>query len=130
MLMRCFYVSAIADGLTDVQVQVILGEAQVNNRRLDVTGMLAQSDGHFAQVLEGRADAVGAPMERIGRDRRHHDVRVLLNEPIVRRQFSHWAMVLLRRDDCAERMRQLHAEGCTDAEHAQRLIDTLMASVG
>lgn len=53
MLTRIFYVTEIADVLTDIDVQIILGVAQVNSRQLDVTGMLAQSDGHFAQVLEG-----------------------------------------------------------------------------
>ncbi len=127
MLTRIFYVSAIAPGVTDVDMQVILGVAQVNNRRLDVTGMLAQSDGHFVQVLEGRADAVSALMKRIRADTRHGELRVLLEEPIVQRQFSRWAMGLIRRDDMSEQMHQLHREGCADPAQARRLIRTLLA---
>ena len=126
MLKRIFYVSEIASGVTDVDVQVILGIAQVNNRRLDVTGMLAQSDGHFAQVLEGRAEAVAALMDRIRADERHVDVRVLLDEPIIRRQFAHWSMGLIRRDDMAEEMHRLHRDGCADEAQARAMIASLM----
>ena len=88
--MRCFYVSEIATGVTDLDVQIILGVAQLNNRRLDVTGMLVQSDGHFAQVLEGRPEVVSGLLEKIRLDRRHRDVRVLLQEDVSRRQFANW----------------------------------------
>lgn len=127
MLMRCFYVSEIAEGVSDLDVQVILGVAQLNNRRLDVTGMLAQSDGHFAQVLEGRPEAVATLLAKIHADKRHRDVRVLLEEHVVKRQFSRWAMGLVRRDDKAEEMRQLHREGCADEAQARALISTLLS---
>ncbi len=128
MLIRHFYVSAIAEGVTDLDVQVILGVAQVNNRRLDLTGMLAQSDGHFAQVLEGRSDAVSRLMESIRRDARHRDLRTLLLEPIQTRQFERWAMGLVRRDDMARAMRALHEDGCADEAQARRVIAMLMTN--
>ncbi len=126
MLARLFYVSEVAPGLSDVDLQMILGVAQVNNRRLDVTGMLAQSDGHFAQVLEGRAQAVATLIDRIRGDARHVDVRVLLEERILRRQFERWAMGLVRRDDMAEEMHRLHREGCADEAEARAMILSLM----
>ena len=76
MLTRVFYISEIADSVTDVDVQIILGVAQVNNRRLDVTGMLAQSDGHFAQLLEGRSDVMRTLLAKIARDPRHRAIRI------------------------------------------------------
>jgi hypothetical protein len=126
MLIRHFYVSEIVEGVTDLDLQVILGTAQVNNRRLDLTGMLAQSDGHFAQVLEGRAEAVLSVLARIRRDPRHRDVRTLLQEPIEKRQFARWAMGLLRRDDMTDEMNRLHREGCADEADARRLISQLL----
>lgn len=98
VLVRVFYVSAIVKPLADVEVQVILGASQIWNRRRDVTGMLARSDGHFAQVVEGRREAIDA----------------LLDEPITRRKLAHWAMGLVRRDDMADEMRQLHEGQVTD----------------
>ncbi len=125
--MRCFYVSEIATGVTDLDVQIILGVAQLNNRRLDVTGMLVQSDGHFAQVLEGRPEVVSGLLEKIRLDRRHRDVRVLLQEDVSRRQFANWGMGLVRRDDKTAEMRQLHRQGCADDARARELIMTLLA---
>lgn len=126
MLIRHFYISAIAEGVTEVDVQVILGTAQINNRRLDLTGMIAQSDGHFAQVLEGRVEAVATVLEKIHRDRRHRDVRVLLEEPIDKRQFARWAMGLLRRDDMTEEMSRLHRDGCANDAEARAVLNLLM----
>lgn len=128
MLTRVFYISEIADSVTDVDVQVILGVAQVNNRRLDVTGMLAQSDGHFAQLLEGRSDVMRTLLAKIARDPRHRAMRMLLQDSIERRQFVRWSMRLVRRDDMAEEMRLLHRDGCENNAQARRLIQQLMAN--
>ena len=111
MLVQLFYVSVVALGVSPIEVQTILSVAQVRNRRLDVTGVLAQSDGHFAQVLEGRDDAVAEVMTRVIRDRRHTGVRIVYERPIERRQFAHWAMGLVRRDDMAAEMTELHETG-------------------
>ena len=127
MLTRVFYISEIADGVGDLDVQVILGAAQINNRRLDVTGMLAQSDGHFAQLLEGRADVLRPLLAKIEADRRHRVVRLLLQETIVTRQFARWSMGLVRRDDMADEMRRLHVDGCDNDAAARRVIQQLMA---
>jgi hypothetical protein len=125
-LARVFYVSEIVTPVSLVDIQVILGAAQVINRRLDVTGMLAQSDGHFAQVLEGRREAIQEVMARIGRNPRHRLIRVILQEPILRRQFDRWAMGLVRRDDMAVEMQRLHQAGAMAADEARTLIQRLL----
>ena len=126
MLVRMFYVSEISPGCTDVEVQVILGQAQVRNRRLDVTGILAKSDGHFCQVLEGRPSAVDQVVDRIRRDRRHTRIRVLLEQPCDRRLFEGWAMGLVVRDDLAAEMRQLHVAGALSGVAMDDVIKRLM----
>ena len=126
LLTRVFYVSEIAEGVTDLDVQIILSVAQVNNRRLDVTGMLAQSDGHFAQLLEGRSEVIAPLLAKITSDRRHRNVRLLLQDAIATRQFSRWSMGLVRRDDMADEMRQLHVDGCDNDPAARRMIQQLM----
>ncbi len=125
-LARIFYVSEIVTPVSVVDIQVILGAAQVINRRLDVTGMLAQSDGHFAQVLEGRPEAILDVMARIGRNPRHRLIRVILEEPISRRQFDRWAMGLVRRDDMAAEMQLLHQAGAMAADEARVLVQRLL----
>jgi hypothetical protein len=54
--------------------------------------MLLYRDGEFVQILEGDAEHVGALMARITADPRHHDVRVLLEEPLHARRFAEWTM--------------------------------------
>ena len=130
MLVRVFYVSEAVAPMSDVDLQVILGAAQIWNRRLDVTGMLAQSDGHFAQVLEGRSAAVAEVLQRVARDRHHTSMRIVLEESIERRQFARWAMGLVRRDDMAAEMAELHRVGCASPGLAHAMIDRLLRSPG
>ncbi len=127
MLIRLFYASEISPACTETDVQVILGQAQIRNRRLDVTGMLAKSDKHFCQVLEGRPDAVDAVMDRVRRDRRHTRVRVLLEQPGDRRMFEGWAMGLIVREDLATDMRQLHVAGAISGTPMHEVIQRLMS---
>lgn len=125
-LVRLFYLSEIVAPISDVDVQVILGASQIRNRRLDVTGMLAQSDGHFAQVLEGRREAVDEVMARVSRDARHAALRILMEESVTRRQFVHWAMGLIRRDDLAEHLRHWHRDAASvDPAAAREMIRRL-----
>lgn len=127
MLIRVFYVSEISPGCTETDVQVILGQAQIRNRRLDVTGMLAKSDGHFCQVLEGRRESVDAVMERVRRDGRHSRVRVLMEQPCEQRLFEGWAMGLVVRDDMAEEMRQLQVAGAIDGVAMPEVVRRLLS---
>ncbi len=127
MLTRVFYISEVAEGVTELDVQIVLGVAQVNNRRLDVTGMLAQSDGHFAQLLEGRSDVMRQLVARIATDQRHRSVPTLLQDAITTRQFPRWAMGLIRRDDMAQEMLELHRDGCEHNGQARWMIQQLMA---
>jgi len=127
MLIRVFYVSEISPGCSETDLQVILGQAQIRNRRLDVTGMLAKSDGHFCQVLEGRPGAVDDVMSRVRRDRRHAKVRVLMEQPSDHRMFEGWAMGLVVQDDMAAEMRQLHVAGAVGGVPMQEIIRRLMS---
>jgi len=130
-LVRLFYVSEIVAPISPVDVQVILGASQIRNRRLDVTGVIAQSERHFAQVLEGRREAVDEVMARISRDSRHAAIRIVLEESITRRQFERWAMVLTRRDDLAEDLRRWHGEaGTTTPTAAHEMIRRLYPAEG
>ena len=73
-------------------VAEILARSQAHNAHVGVTGALLFNGGCFAQVLEGRRDAVEATFERIQRDPRHRDVAVLQCEPVAERGFPHWSM--------------------------------------
>ena len=70
----------------------ILASAERNNAAAGVTGFLLYREGWFLQALEGDLDAVDLTFDRIRRDRRHLDVRIVADEPAFERAFPDWAM--------------------------------------
>lgn len=74
------------------EVSRILLSAQANNARLGVTGGLLFNTVFFAQVLEGKMDAVEQIFERIQRDERHSHLTVLQSGYVGTRNFPEWSM--------------------------------------
>ncbi len=73
-------------------VATILGESQRNNAQRDLTGALVAHRGQFIQVIEGPEEAIDGLLERLGRDPRHRDIRVLDRVQVERRSFEAWSM--------------------------------------
>jgi hypothetical protein len=93
MLSRLIYVSK---SLCDTQEAIeLLDQARVSNTALDVTGALYLANGLFLQSLEGREETISALFDRIRRDPRHTDCRVLDRRPISARVFVGWSMAWL-----------------------------------
>jgi hypothetical protein len=82
----------IAERIDDILIVSV-----ANNRRDDVTGALIHDGTWFAQVLEGAEGAVAATFERILRDPRHVDIRLVKLQPVANRRFAGW-MTLIGRD--------------------------------
>jgi len=95
MLVRLLYVSRLAHSVTADDVARIVANAHRKNRQLDLTGVLIFREGRFAQVLEGREEAVDLLMSRIVLDPRHEDVQVQARVPILRRLFASWNMAFV-----------------------------------
>lgn len=106
-LERLFYVSRIAEADGPVDIQRILGPARMRNRRLDITGMLAYSGRHFAQVLEGAAAAVEQLVAAVARDTRHTDFTIVFRKTIVARHYGEWEMGYIEGFGAAERIEAL-----------------------
>lgn len=96
-LHRAFYVSRtrLKD---DFDIQSIVDASRTRNATLKVTGALAFSGEHFAQVLEGAKPALEALMTSIRRDPRH----VILWEwpiaAVAERWYPSWWMGYLYND--------------------------------
>ena len=73
-------------------VEQILSISPRNNAAVSVTGALMFNTGCFAQVLEGKKDAVEATFERIQQDERHGEVLLLALDEVDRRVFGGWSM--------------------------------------
>jgi hypothetical protein len=106
-LRQVFYVSRLALGVGDREVRQILAIARRNNRMLDLTGVLACTGQHFAQVLEGRADALATLLPRIAADRRHEGFRQVFDRPLGTRDYPLWAMACLLQPALADEIEGL-----------------------
>jgi hypothetical protein len=74
------------------ELRDLLTAARKNNGRKAVTGMLLYNEGHFMQVLEGRAPTLHLLATRIEKDPRHHELNFIFREPIQERAFPDWSM--------------------------------------
>jgi hypothetical protein len=114
------------------RIRDILIESVANNRRDDITGALIHDDRWFAQALEGPETKVTATFERILRDPRHSDVRLIRMQPVPARQFAPWWMACVARsDDNADLFRHHCESECFDPQlmRADRLGDLIEAVV-
>ena len=113
---RFFYVSVRTDPDDLAATQHILQISRRNNRRLDVTGCLLLAGPLFAQVLEGRRDAVVPLVARIAADPRHSEVRVLLEQQTMERQYGEWSMGYFDDSGLEERLRALLTKPHSDPD--------------
>ncbi|MFO7953448.1 BLUF domain-containing protein [Thioalkalivibrio sp.] len=74
------------------EVGRILMQSRRNNPRSGVVGALYYGDGHFFQCLEGAPDAVHETVDRIRRDSRHEELRVLREQSLESPGFGEWSM--------------------------------------
>lgn len=112
------------------RINDILIESVANNRRDDVTGALIYDPRWFAQTLEGLESAVSATFERILRDGRHGEVKLIKMQPVAARRFATtWMTCVARGDDNTDLFRQ-YCEGEGFDPHlmrAERLGDLIEA---
>ncbi len=91
-LITVAYVSSATHEYTQAELAEILAVSRERNAQDNITGLLLYHDGNIIQVLEGPEAAVRAAFARIFKDPRHHQVTVLLDQPIGERAFAGWAM--------------------------------------
>ncbi len=84
-------------GFDNLALAGILTVARRNNARDGITGALICREDIYLQLLEGGQTEVHAAFDRIIRDDRHTDIKLLWTGETETRLFPHWAM----RDDPA-----------------------------
>ena len=92
MLIRLVYASTAQSGVDLNEFKRILLQAQTNNHRRDLTGMLAFNSKIFLQALEGSRDQVNDLYAKLLRDPRHTTVTLLNYKEIEERHWSNWSM--------------------------------------
>ena len=92
MLVRLTYASTATDGVDLNEFKRILLQAQTNNQRRDLTGMLAFNSKIFLQALEGSRDQINDLYAKLIRDPRHNTVTMLGYKEIEERHWASWSM--------------------------------------
>ncbi|GGY72836.1 BLUF domain-containing protein [Pseudoduganella plicata] len=98
-LHQLVYLSESTSKMSSDDLIPILNQAKPNNAAIDVTGSLFYNGGWFLQVLEGSAATLTALYEKISKDPRHKNLRLLYNEPAEFRTFTRWSMNMTNLDD-------------------------------
>ena len=76
----------------DVNIAQILDVARQNNQKNNLVGSSHYGKGCMFQCLEGSKQDIDALYNKLLKDPRHKDLKVLLSEPIQERGFSSWEM--------------------------------------
>jgi hypothetical protein len=92
MLFQMVYVSTAVRPFRDAELTELLFKSRKRNEERGVTGMLLYKGNEFMQAIEGEESVIADLAERISRDPRHRDVRVILNAAAKNREFPDWTM--------------------------------------
>ena len=92
------YVSEATSAVDRSDLKARLKTAQAFNRSRSITGCLIYEQGHFAQILEGGEMELQALMQRIARDPRHRNLRIVWSGPVARPMFEQWSMAAFNLD--------------------------------
>ena len=92
MQIQSVYTSAAIQPMPKSKLYKILVDSRVRNKLADVTGLLVYVDGTFLQVLEGEQEMVSDLLDKISKDPRHTDVKVVYKSGVERRTFNAWQM--------------------------------------
>ncbi len=94
MLHQLIYRSRAAAALLADALERLAAEAGRRNRELDISGLLVCDGDYFLQVLEGPRNAVLTLYDAIVADPRHSAVVLIRSEPVARRQFQGWRLLV------------------------------------
>jgi hypothetical protein len=103
------YISAAEHAFTELELEQLLAKARENNTSLDISGMLLFHEGSFIQALEGDKEKVNQLYNKIAKDDRHTETRVLYRGDQEERNFDSWSMGFYRSNQSsAENLEGFH----------------------
>ncbi len=91
-LIHIVYASFSDKNLSEKELNKLLKDIRIKNKKQNVTGLLLYNDGAFIQVIEGESDIIHNLYKIIKKDKRHTNIVKLLDEPISERAFPDWSM--------------------------------------
>lgn len=101
-LIELTYVSEPAQNMSFLGLMRLLYHSYSNNQALGITGALIYENNKFGQVIEGLEKDINALWQKIQKDDRHKNVRLIDSKQISERSFSKWTMVFQGSEEIAE----------------------------
>ncbi|ARV05440.1 hypothetical protein BTO04_01465 [Polaribacter sp. SA4-10] len=98
-LRRIIYTSKATKELSKRNLLDLLHEARAFNKMDNITGVLIYKQGCFLQVLEGKTKVIDNLIERLIRDSRHKNFKIIQDNFIKNRLFKDWKMGCADFDD-------------------------------
>lgn len=98
-LRRLIYSSQAVELFTQRELLDLLNESRGYNLIDDISGVLMHKDGYFLQVIEGEPIKIHNLFNRIEKDSRHYEIKILYDCTIKERLFSSWSMGCTNFDD-------------------------------
>lgn len=77
----------------------IVKQSSIRNSKANISGALVYVDDVFVQVLEGEMSSLEVTFERICRDLRHRQLKLVELQEVGARLFGPWSMVGINRRD-------------------------------
>jgi hypothetical protein len=114
-MLQLLYISSYRRGDVPLDLDALVAQAQANNARDEITGLLYSNGKRFLQALEGPKTAVEDTFLRIIADPRHHALVLLSRRETTRREFGEWSMARREFDEADDAFMARIADLCSDA---------------
>jgi hypothetical protein len=108
-LVELTYVSQPAEEMSFLGLMRLLYHSYLRNQALGITGVLIFEDQRFGQVIEGPANSIDGLWEKIQKDDRHKNVKLINRKAIERRSFLKWTMIFQGNQEIANRLPEVKA---------------------
>ena len=99
IILRLTYVSRYNTDNANIEVARILEQAQRNNERNGITGVLVINENYFLQSIEGARPVVNGLLRELIKDDRHFSLQIVECCEVEQRRWDKWSMKYLTLSD-------------------------------
>lgn len=96
---RIAYTSKATINFSKRDLLDLLHDSRAYNTLDNISGVLIHKEGYFLQIIEGEKENVKDLLDRLAKDKRHKDFKIIDNRLTNNRMFSNWAMGCADFDD-------------------------------
>ena len=106
-LIELTYVSEPAQEMSFLGLMRLLYHSYLRNTSMGITGALIFENNRFGQVIEGPRTQIEDLWEKIQKDTRHKNIRLIDTKLIEQRSFSKWTMVFQGSEEVAKKLPEI-----------------------